>query len=48
MQCTVDQSRQRFLPAHLADETVSQEPYWTYLVHLLDEEARRALAALPN
>lgn len=39
---------QRFLPARLADETVAQEPYWTYLVHLLDEEARRALAALPN
>lgn len=38
---------QRFLPSRLADETVAQEPYWTYLLNLLDEESRRALSALP-
>lgn len=37
---------QRFLPARLADETVAQEPYWTYLVNLLDEESLRALASI--
>lgn len=37
---------QRFLPSRLADETVAQEPYWTYLLNLLDEESRRALAAV--
>lgn len=38
---------QRFLPSRLADETVSREPYWTYLLNLLDEEIRRVLAAWP-
>lgn len=37
---------QRFLPSRLADETVAQEPYWTYLVNLLDEEAHHALKAI--
>lgn len=37
---------QRFLPPRLADETLSRDDYWTYLLGLLDEEARRALAAV--
>lgn len=37
---------QRFLPSRLADQTVAQEAYWTYLVTLLDDESRRALSAL--
>ena len=36
----------RFLPPHLADETVVRSDFWTYLVNLLDEETRRALAAM--
>ena len=37
---------QRFLPSRLADETVSREPYWTFLVHLLEDEVRPVLAQL--
>ncbi|MGD9780779.1 MAG: nucleotidyl transferase AbiEii/AbiGii toxin family protein [Kiritimatiellia bacterium] len=37
---------QRFLPSRLADESVAQEPYWTFLVNLLDEEIHRIFAAL--
>ena len=37
---------QRFLPARLAAETVSREPYWTFLVHLLEDEVRPVLAQL--
>jgi hypothetical protein len=39
---------QRFLPSRLADETVAQDAYWTYLLNLLAEESRRILAALPS
>lgn len=37
---------QRFLPSRLADETVSREPYWTFLVNLLEEEVRPVLARI--
>lgn len=37
---------QRFLPSHIADQTVTQESYWSWLVHLLDDEARRILQEL--
>jgi predicted nucleotidyltransferase component of viral defense system len=37
---------QRFLPPRLADETLSRDDFWTYLVDLLGEESRLALAAL--
>lgn len=37
---------QRFLPPRLANETFAHDDFWTYLVDLLDEESRRALAAL--
>ena len=38
----------RFLPSNLARETVAQAPYWTCLADMLNEEARRILAALPS
>lgn len=37
---------QRFLPSRLADETVFREPYWTFLVNLLEEEVRPVLARI--
>ena len=37
----------RFLPSRLADETVAQAAYWTYLSNLLAEESRRILAKTP-
>ena len=37
---------QRFLPSRLADETVSREPYWTFLVNLLEDEVQPVLAQL--
>ncbi len=37
---------QRFLPSRLADETVTQDAFWTYLLNLLAEESRRILAAI--
>lgn len=37
---------QRFLPSRLADETVTQDAFWTYLLNLLTEESRRILAAI--
>jgi hypothetical protein len=38
----------RFLPARLANETVAQDDYWTYLNNLLAEESRRILATLDS
>ena len=37
---------QRFLPAATVRETLGQPVWWSYLVSLLDEQARLALAAL--
>jgi predicted nucleotidyltransferase component of viral defense system len=39
---------QRFLPSRLADETVAQDAYWTYLLNLLGEDSRRILSTLPS
>lgn len=36
---------QRFIPARLGGEVVGQEAFWAYLVNVLDEESRRAIAA---
>jgi predicted nucleotidyltransferase component of viral defense system len=36
----------RFLPIKTIDETLSQETFWIYLVNLMDEEIRRAVAVL--
>jgi hypothetical protein len=39
---------QRFLPAATVRGTIEQETYWNYLTELLDEQARRAIDALPT
>lgn len=36
---------QRFIPARLGGETVGQDAFWTYLVDVVEEESRRAIAA---
>ena len=37
----------RFLPAAVVRDTVEKEAYWTYLIQVIDEQATRAIAALP-
>jgi len=37
----------RFLPAAVVRDTLEKETYWTYLIQVIDEQATRAIAALP-
>jgi hypothetical protein len=37
----------RFLPAATVRDTIEKETYWEYLTELLDEQAKRAIEALP-
>ncbi len=42
------QEMRRFLPAAAVRETIETEPYWSYLIQVVTELGRKAVAALPG
>jgi hypothetical protein len=42
------QEMRRFLPVAAVRETIETEPYWSYLIEVVTELGRKAVAALPG